>query len=230
MSIVYSTPEMESVEVRPDVPFADGLVMDVYTPPGVPEPERAVVIVAGYPDPGFQRKLGFRFKDMPSNVAWARLIAAAGLTAITYTNVEPVSGLSLLLDTLGERPVSLLASSGNVPLALSALHRARCAALLYGFMLEVEGAIAETAKTFGFANPGFTFPGEKPLFVARAGQDQFPRLNETLDAFVVEALRRNAPLTFANHPEGPHAFDLSHDSGRSREIIRQAVAFLQTNA
>jgi hypothetical protein len=219
---------MESVEVRPDVPFGDGLFMDVYTPAGVPEPERAVVIVAGYPDPGFQRKLGFRFKEMPSNVAWGRLIAGAGLTAITYTNVDPADGLSELLDHLGDRPVSLLASSGNVPLALSAVHRARSAALLYGFMLEVDGAIAETAKTFGFANPGFTFPVETPLFIARAGQDQFPRLNETLDAFVLESLRRNAPLTFANHPEGPHAFDLSHDSDVSRAIIRQVLLFLQT--
>ena len=64
--------------------------------------------------------------------------------------------------------------------------------------------------------------------MARAGQDQFPRLNETLDAFVAEALRRNAPLTFANHPEGAHAFDIVDDGARTREIIGMTVAFLKS--
>ena len=208
-----------------DVAFGDGLTMDVYSRV---EESPLVVIVAGYPDPGFQRKLGFRFREMPSNVAWAERLAEAGLTAILYSNVEPARDLGLLLDQLEGRRVGLLASSGNVPLALSAMDRVQCAALLYGFMSDAEGIVSEASKTFGFASPGFAFPDGKPLFVARAGQDQFPRLNETLDAFVVEALRRNVPLTFANHPEGPHAFDMVDDSERTREIIGMTVAFLKS--
>ena len=50
-----------------------------------------------------------------------------------------------------------------------------------------------------------------PLFVARAGRDEMPRLNETLDAFLTKAVARNLPITFANHPTGPHAFDLFDD-------------------
>jgi hypothetical protein len=52
-------------------------------------------------------------------------------------------------------------------------------------------------------------------------------LNETLDRFVAAALTGNLPMTLVNHPSGPHAFDLFHDSDESREIVRQTLAFLQ---
>jgi hypothetical protein len=37
----------------------------------------------------------------------------------------------------------------------------------------------------------------------------------------------NLPLTFVNHPSGPHAFDLFDDSETSREIVRRALSFLR---
>jgi hypothetical protein len=40
-------------------------------------------------------------------------------------------------------------------------------------------------------------------------------------------LTRNLPVTFVNHPEAPHAFDLLHDSETSHEIIRQILAFMR---
>ena len=66
-----------------------------------------------------------------------------------------------------------------------------------------------------------------PLFVARAGQDEFPHLNETLDRFLAHVLARNLPITFVNHPTAPHAFDLVDDTETSREIVRQILAFLR---
>ena len=54
-----------------------------------------------------------------------------------------------------------------------------------------------------------------------------PRLNETLDRFLVKALIRNLPVTFVNHAAAPHAFDLFDDSETSREIIRRILAFFQ---
>jgi hypothetical protein len=71
------------------------------------------------------------------------------------------------------------------------------------------------------------YPDDVALFVARAGQDQLPHLNELLDRFVVEALACNLNITVVNHPEGPHAFDLLHDSEMSRGIIRQILAFFR---
>jgi acetyl esterase/lipase len=110
----------------------------------------------------------------------------------------------------------------------------KCAVLCYGLTLDLEGstAVAEAASTWKFANPGAgksaaDLPQDLPLFVARAGRDEFPHLNETLDRFLANALACNLPMTFANHRTGPHAFDLLDDSEASREIIRQILAFLR---
>src|SRR5437773_7130935 len=61
-------------------------------------------------------------------------------------------------------------------------------------------------------------PDDVPLFIARAGRDEMPGLNETLDRFAAKALDRNLPITMVNHANGPHAFDLVDDSDMSHEI------------
>ena len=259
---VYTIAGMERSVVRKDLVYrttdAGPLTMDVYYPadarPGAPLP--AVVLVAGYNDAGVEQFLGCRFKEMGSSISWAQLIAASGLIAIAYTNREPAADLDALLQHLRENAAPLgidggclgiWASSGNVPLALSALmagsasapgptgHGLLCAALLYGFMLDLDGAtgVAEAARTFRFTNPNAgksldDLPPGLPVFVVRAGQEQFAGLNDSIDRFVAAALARNRPLTFVNHAAGPHAFDLMHASETSREIIRQILSFLRS--
>lgn len=250
--VVYRIPGMESVRVRREVEYAaDGagaLTMDIYYPAEAEGGAPAVVIVAGYPDPGFEAKVGCKFKEMGSSVSWGRLLAASGLAAITYTNREPARDVYALLAYVrrhaaslgvdGER-LGLWASSGNVPLALSVLMREggeglRCAALCYGYTLDLEGpaGVAAAARTWGFANPcagqsAGDLPPDTPLYVARAGRDEMPRLNETLDRFLAAALARNLPLTLTNHAAAPHAFDLFDESETSREVVRQILAFLR---
>lgn len=253
--VVYRVADMDKVLVRREVTYrateAGPLTMDLYYPPdsknGVRLP--AVVFVAGYPDPGFQKVLGCRFKEMGSSSSWGRLTAASGIVAITYTNQDPEIDVQFLLqyvrqnaDELGidEHAIGLWACSGNVPLALSMLMKEgieghlKCAVLCYGFMLDLNGSniVAEAAKMWGFVNPctGKTVDDLRrtvPLFIVRAGQDQMPRLNETIDQFVSKALRNNLSITVANHASAPHAFDLLHDSDLSREFIRQILAFMK---
>lgn len=252
--VAYRIPGMEGVQVRRDVAYrvtdAGALTADIYHPPVSRDGARppAVVIVAGYPDPGFQRVVGCKFKEMGSAVSWAQLMAAAGMATITYTNREPAADLQTLLRYVRQHAASLgidgdrlglWASSGNVPLALSALMQAgngalKCAVLCYGYMLDLDGAtgVTEAAKQFGFVNPCAgasvaALPKDLPLFIARAGQDQMPHLNETIDRFLVEALTHNLPLTFVNHPNAPHAFDLFHDCAETRGIVRQILAFMR---
>ena len=43
----------------------------------------------------------------------------------------------------------------------------------------------------------------------------------------VRDLIENLPITFVNHAEGPHAFDLFDDSRASRDIVRQTLRFLR---
>jgi hypothetical protein len=245
---------------------AGPLTIDLYRPADADAGARlpAVVIVAGYNDVGFEKMLGCKFKEMGSSISWGQLIAASGLIAITYTNREPEADLDALLAHLGQhadalgiddRRIGVWACSGNVPLALSALMAGStnaagpttsapgpkgpgllCAALLYGYMLDLGGAtgVAEAARMFRFTNPNVgksieDLSEELPLFIVRVGQDQSPHLNDSIDRFIAAAVARNMPITFVNHPAGPHSFDLLHDSDASREIIRQVLSFLRSH-
>jgi acetyl esterase/lipase len=66
-----------------------------------------------------------------------------------------------------------------------------------------------------------------PLFIARAGKDSLPMVNETLHRFVALAIEKNVMLEFMNHPDGEHGFDFLNNDERSREIIGRTLAFLR---
>jgi hypothetical protein len=246
---LYELPGMARVAVRRDLIYratdSGPLTMDLHALPGT-APQPAVVLVEGYNDAGFEKVFGSRFKDTGMIVSWAQLIAASGMTAIVYTNQDPAADLEALLEhvranagSLGvdAQRIGIWATSGNVPVALSALMRApgiRCAALLYGYMLDLDGAtgVAEAAATFRFRNPNAgrslaDLPADLPLFIVRAGLEQFPHLNDAIDRFVAHAVALNRPITLVNHATGPHAFDLMDDSAVSRDIIGQVLDFLR---
>jgi AraC family transcriptional regulator len=250
--VVYQIPGMDAVHVRRDVRYQSanaGLVMDIYRPPDSKATTRlpAVVFVMGYSDLGAEKMFGCKFKEMEAYVGWSKLVAASGLTAITYVNHNPMRDLDALLQhirenagTLGidEKRIGVWSCSGNVPRALGLLMQSdrpapKCAALSYGCMLDLDGSTntAEAAKTWRFANPTEgksvrDLPPDVPLFIARAGRDN-PQLNETLDRFITHAVAANLPISLANHPTGPHAFDVMDDSETSRGMIRQILAFLR---
>jgi hypothetical protein len=250
--VVLELPGVLDVIVHRDVPYgaaqegAAPRVMDVYRPRGAPleAPPPVVVFVSGFPDPGG------RLKQMGAYTSWGRLVAVSGMVAITYTNRAPLPDLSELLAYLRDpahatalgidpRRVGVWAGSGNVPAALAALAREpagtfACAALCYGYMIDRDGstAVAAAAKAFGFvdATAGLSIdalPPELPLLLVRAGQDQMPGLNSTIDRFVADALARNLPLTVEAHATGPHAFELFDDSAASRALIGRILAFLR---
>jgi hypothetical protein len=255
-TVVYQIPGMDTVKVQRDLIYdesaAGALTMDLYQPPdSQSRPSPVVVIVGGYPDPGFEKVFGCKFKEMRQAVCWGQLMAMSGIAAITYTNREPVADIASVLayirqnsSSLGIDPnrIGLWAASGNVPLALSILMQPdaqdylKCAALCYGLTLDLDGGtgVADAARMFRFANPcgGKSvqdLPRNIALFVARAGQDAIPGLNVVMDRFLAHALACNLPLTFANHQNGPHAFDLMDDSETSRAIIRQILGFLRSH-
>ena len=252
--VVYSVAGAGAATVRRDHEYrvVDGgsLTMDVYYPPDSTSeaPRPAVLFVTGFPDSGAERMMGCKLKEMGSYISWAQLTTTSGLVAITYTNAEPASDAHEVLNyvrqnaaALGidENRIGLWACSGNVPTALSLLMRGgrddlKCAVLCYGYMLDFTGStsVADAAKQFGFVNPCAgksvaDLPRGLPLFIARAGQDRMPGLNDALDDFVNKALTSNLPVTLVNHSGGPHAFDLFHDSEVSREIIRRILQFMQ---
>jgi hypothetical protein len=140
---------------------------------------------------------------------------------------------------IDERRISVWACSGNVPTALGLLTKTsdipfNSAVLSYSVMLDPDGSIGieRAAAQMGFAYPiagksADDLPADLPLMVVRAGKETMPGLNDTIDRFVAAALKRNLPLTVANCPTLPHAFDIVDDSDLSREMVRRILAFLQ---
>jgi len=253
-TVLYTMPGVDAVIVRRDEPYkvteAGALTMDLYYPPGAAAGARlpAVVIVFGYSDVGYPTKLGCKFKEMGMCVSWARLLAASGMVAVLYTNRKPVEDVGALLRAIRENAgslgidadrIGLWAGSGNVPLAVwlimqNGMEYLKCAALCSGFMLDRVGStlVADAQKAYGFVNPcaGQSIDdvrSDVPLFLARAGKDQFAGVNESLDAFMAGALNRNLPVTLVNHAAGPHGFDVFDDSETTRHIIGQILAFMR---
>jgi hypothetical protein len=112
--------------------------------------------------------------------------------------------------------------------------RVRCAALLYGCTMDMDGstAVADMGRQAGFVNAcagksSDDLPDGMPMLFIRAGRDHFPGLNEALDKVVARALARNLPLSLINHATGAHGFDLDENTAISRGIVQQVLAFLQ---
>jgi acetyl esterase/lipase len=233
---VLQMPAMDRVEVRREQPYGEGGTFDLYVATGG-APAPTVLFVYGFPEPRFAQGL----RQMGAYTSWGRLLAASGLNAIAYSYREPVTDLAALLAHLRKEAgtlgidvarLGIWSASGNVPTALHLLmtqppETFRAAALLYGYMLDVP----EAAQQFGLGVPARgrnidELPREVPLLIVRAGQDQTPLLNVSLDSFVSAALARDLPLTLINQPGAPHSFDLFDDSDASRATIRRILAFL----
>lgn len=252
--VVYSLPGMEKATVRRDLAYgetgAEALLMDVYYPAGMKSGARlpAVVLVVGYSDIGARRVLGCAFKEMKSFISWAQLIAASGMVAvISTTGNDPAQDAHSLLgfiqanaDTfaMDANRIGIWACSGHGPTALSLLIGAslpvRCATLMYAYTLDLEGnrQVANAAAQFRFANPvaGRTAESLRPeisLCVVRAGRDQMPGLNDSLDRFIAAAVGRNLDLTLVNYPAGVHAFDILDESAEAKRIVSEVLGFMR---
>jgi acetyl esterase/lipase len=255
MPVVYSLPGMEKVVVKTNLKYRETgephQLMDVYVPPQTARDARlpAVVFIHGSVPPGAPAK------DMGVFRSWGRLAAASGMVGVTFTHrlgfPKPVleqaaSDVSAAVeyvranaDALGvdKDRICLVAFSGGGPMLSAALRErpayVRCLAAFYAF-LDIQQSephrAHETAETLkNFSPVTHLTAATTPFFVARAGRDEVPALNDSIDRFAREALARNAPVTVFNHPQGVHAFDILTDDERSREIIRAALAFMQTH-
>ena len=241
-TVLYEIPGMTGIQARAhEFTGEDGapLTMSVYLPEhGDDERPPAVVIVEGYPDPGFSKAIGCRFMDMGWTVSTARLLAASGVAAITYSNRQPLGDALALLAPLKSHATTLeidasrlgvWATSGHGPVALALAAHAHCAVLLNPYLCDLDEAthVASAAAAFKFAVPP---PVDLPRvlqFVVRSGKDEMPGLNASLDGYVASALQLDRPVTLVNIPGAPHAFDLLHDAPITRTTIRLALDFVK---
>lgn len=203
----------------------------------------SVILVCGFNDSGFQSIFGSSWKDTPPVSSWARLFAASGISAVALQASDPAPDTCSLIRRLHDSAadyqldptrMALWSCSGNVPTALSVLDQLpeiSAALLMYGFMTEPgdNQFVSAAAEQFRFSHPplGENFldrSGE--ILVVRAGRDEFPGVNESIDYFVEQAENRSLDVRLIEYKEGVHAFDVLDDSVESKAVLEQAIDFL----
>lgn len=256
--LVYQIPGMDKVEVQRDLTYKNvegtELKLDIYTPANLPSNTRlpGVVFIHGGPIPS-DMPLPTHWGQYRS---WGELIAASGLVGVPlchryhdYTHLEQASSDVVAavgyvrehadIFNLDPDRLCLWTCSGGGPFLSFAVRDrpafVRCIVLYYAILdlrpMERMSKVvsSETLEKFSLAAYlGSNISFETPTFIARAGLDN-PQLNQTIDLFIREALAINAPLDFANHAQGHHAFDILDNDARSQQIIARTIEFIKAN-
>ena len=255
MPVVYRVPGMEKVKVIENLKYAKSddpnILMDVYLPPNLAKAEKrpAVIFIHGGGKPEWTAK------DWGIYKTWGRLIAASGFVGVTFTHrLEYRSKSSLenaaqdVRDAISyvranadkfstdKDRICLIAYSAGGPMLSLAMRGdtpfVRCLVGFYAFMDIQQSDYQKTEKpetVMEFSPITYLRKNANkipPIFIARAGRDQVPTMNDSIDRFISEALAENITLNFANHPQGVHGFDNQNDDERSRGIIREAIEFI----
>jgi acetyl esterase/lipase len=244
--LLYELPSDGDVRVREEKIKPYGLEVDLYYSANTDLSTRpAVVFVFGFPDSALS--VG-PLRDYRQYQDWARLAAASGFVGVLYEVREPVRDLRAVMgflaensDELGVAPerIGLWAASGNGALALKYARsawepRPKALVAYYALMPTPDGhqgsLLSDMSERFGFALPpyaeGEEYPDDLPMYVVRAGRDTWTELLHSIDRFVELALEANLPVTLRNYTTGQHSFDVQDDTGETREIITDTIAFL----
>jgi uncharacterized protein YndB with AHSA1/START domain/acetyl esterase/lipase len=257
MPVVYNVPGMEKVRVVPNLKYTNSvdpnIAMDVYLPSDLASPEKrpAVIFIHGGAKPEWTPK------DWGIYTSWGRLIAASGFVGVTFThrleypNRTLDAGARDVMDAItyvrsnadkynvDKDRICLIAFSAGGPMLSLAMRGdtpyIKCIVGFYAFM-DVrqsnynKSEAPEKLRTYSpiayLEKDPRNLP---PIFIARAGLDEVPTMNDSIDRFVSTAISKNIALTFANHPIGVHGFDNQNNDDRSREIVRDAIAFMGSN-
>ena len=256
MPVVYRVPDMDKVIVKSDLKYTTtndpNLLMDVYLPTGLANGQRRPAVVFIHGGAGAQ----FKPKDWGIYKSWGRLIAASGMIAVTFTHrlgypkpllAEAAGDVTAAINYIRANADSLnidrdrlcLAaySAGGPMLSLGMRDNpqyVRCLVAFYAF-LDIQQSephrtneTPEMVKSFSPISYLANDAGKlAPMFIVRAGLDEVPTMNDSIDRFVREAIFRNASIIVANHPQGVHGFDNQTDDDRSREIVRAAIDFMK---
>lgn len=257
MPIVYKVPGMDKVKVVQNLKYIKtddpNILMDVYLPPDAAPGDKRPVILFLHGG----AKTEYTPKDWGVYTTWGRLVAASGFVGVTFTHRLQYPNKSLEDAAQDVRAaidytranadkyhadkdrICLIAYSAGGPLLSLAMRGetpfVRCLVGFYAFMdiQQSDYRKTESAETLKAFSPITYLQKDQsklpPIFIARAGRDEVPTMDDSIDRFVKEALASNIAFNFANHPQGVHGFDNQNDDDRSREIIRSAIAFMQTH-
>jgi acetyl esterase/lipase len=259
MPVVYRVAGMDKVKIKSDLKYTDvnnpNLLMDVYSPPNLAKGEKRPAVIFIHGGSGAETTP----KDWGVYTSWGRLIGASDLIGVTFTHrltaqrtslEDGANDLAAAINYVRSNADSLNIDKDRICLAAYSAGGAllapvmrdkpayiRCLVGFYAFMnIQQSGNLftvnesKENLQKFSSINY-LAKDAEKiaPIFIARAGLDAVPTMDDSIDCFVREALAKNVALTVANHPKGVHGFDNQTDDERSREIIQSAIAFMKAN-
>ena len=240
--VVKSEFEGEVVAEQP-LPNAD-CCFDIYYPAETSTPPPVVLIVIGFPDFGRKQENGKGLKDLPPYISWGKLLASNGMATVIASCSDPAANLLALTKHLSAKQqdlpldmqrLAIWTCSGNGPTAIDLLAKlpaVKAGVFLYSFMADLgsHDVVARTAEQFRFCNPEGNrdrILDATPLFIVRAGQDEFSGLNETLDRYVGALKGKNPDVEFINYEQGVHGFDLVDSSAESKQIINRLLDYLR---
>lgn len=252
--IVYRIDDIEKVRVQKNIiyQFNDDRksLMDMYTVyPKTLMP--AVILVHG------EAKSISNMKDAGQYCSWGKVIAASGLSAVTFNHrvlsdgfsvQEVIKDINNLIeyvinnaDNLGidKNKIAIWSFSGGVPFGMYAglsgyFDYIKCIISYYGFGdFNYIGQFLSTPFSEGFlGNISLLKLIQEnatliPPILIARAGLDNKLINESIDKFIAEALCNNLSIDILNHATGQHAFDLFNDNDRTHEIINKSLDFLK---
>lgn len=232
--IVYQVPEMDKTRVQRHT--VGSLTLDQYLPAQADQSGKlpAVLLVHGGPIPA---DLQPQPQDWGVYVSYGQLLGASGLMGLMFNHryfgkdgvEQSGEDIKTVLDYLDSHAgalgldrerlcVWLFSGAGKLLPAILRHSGGRLKSLVVYY------ALIDIKKKDLW--PGLF--SRTPLHIVQAGLDH-PKLNASLDQFVQQAQAAGANITLLRHDQGHHGFDILDDDDRSREIIRETVAFIRAH-
>lgn len=197
-----------------------------------------VVLMTGYPDPGFHQHMGMYLKDTVQYRSWAKLLASKGIAAVIYQNLDPISDAQQLIDYLttnepriNPKRMALWACSGNVPAAQHTLANDNAllgGCWLYGYLPSATPMgvdLAPLAEMFQFTLPTTSVVANQAQLVIQAENDQMPQLNQSIAAYCTEQANQDVNLERYLVPGAQHGFDVLEAGHETRLAIDKILGF-----
>lgn len=246
-------PFTNAFEQTSAVTYADSQAQhyELYMPKPLPKhlsPEKdacqapVVVLITGYPDPGFHQQLGMYLKDIAQYRSWAKLLASKGIAAVIYQNLDPINDAQQLIDYLtanepriDPKRMALWACSGNVPTAHHTLANNELllgGVWLYGYLPSAVHTsvatgvdLAPLAEMFQFTLPTTNASANQAQLVIQAENDQMPQLNQSIDAYFTEPANHDVNLKRYTVKGAQHGFDVLEERHETRLAIEKILGF-----
>jgi dienelactone hydrolase len=215
-SIVYTVPQMATVQVKTNVPYGNGESMDLYYPPDFEfEEDLPVVVIA-------VNISNLRAKDMGRAIDWGLLMAAHGIIAVAYEPRYAEQGLPTVLEYLSDHSGELGIDKTRIGIM------GHCGACWLGAhaMTMKEKSYYEGLRVgaFLYGQVGWSedIAPEASLLLLKPGREVADEVKRSIDTFAECCRTADRHIRLIDYPEGSLAFDVTEDPRQEWEYMTNA--------